>query len=115
MGLVVVLGHRFCGLLLRPEATQQPLAVGNYYKRLVIIALWYPHARRDKSDRKGEEPYAFAHVRDTEQNATKKTNKQTHRHRRRHGGQQRGSGVGGGDEEGQRGQISGNGRFDRGW
>lgn len=45
VGLVVVLGHRFCGLFLRPEATKQPLVVGNYYKRLVIVALWYSHAR----------------------------------------------------------------------
>lgn len=43
MGLVVVLDHRFCGLFLRPEATKQLLVVGNYYKRLVIVALWYSH------------------------------------------------------------------------
>ena len=63
---------------------------------------WEYHAKRNKSDRKGPEPYDFT---DTCYIKQKATRVQTHRHRQQKGSYQRGSE--GEDEKGKGGQIHG--------
>lgn len=76
------------------------------------MALEY-YAKRNRSDRKGQEPYDFTHMGDIKQKATNKTNAQT---QTTEDWLPEGKREGRKDEEDKRGQMYGDGgRIDFGW